>query len=215
MLPTAGVVVTAGMDLGFRSDSSALVIVHTKAQVRTVAEIVELRPVKGIPLKPSETIKKFAERLKAHGASHVLSDRHYQDTVIEYLIEYDLVFVPAPNTPVDAYMRTRALMRQGLVKIPNHQRMLQQFSEIQGRPLAGGGMSVVSPRWKSGGHGDILSALVLALYATGGDEIAAPKNTSIEAWEEAQRAGRRKACAEAQQETPWYRSTVRRPTGRR
>ncbi len=214
MLPRPGDVVTAGMDAGFRSDSSALVIVHTRDTIRWVAEILELRPEKGVPLKPSETVAKFAARLRAHGAGYVMADGHYQESITEHLLTAGLVYVPAPNKPVDAYMKARALFRQGVVRLPNHARLLQQIHEVQGRPLPGGGMSVVHPRWKSGGHGDLCAALVLALYATGGQEIPFEDKTS---WEDREREKRRKACKEAQavEGLPWWKQHGSRPGPRR
>ncbi len=206
MLPQQGDTVTAGCDLGFRSDSSALVIVHKRGNIRIVAEVIELRPEKGAPLKPSVTIRRFAERLKAHGASYVTADAHYVETLREILTEYNLIYSPAPHAPVEAYIRTRMLLRQGLVKLPNHNRLLQQLKEIQGRALPGGGMSVISPRWRTGGHGDISSALVLALHATGGDEVPQAKAAlGSREWEEAQREARRKEAREAAQEQPWWK----------
>ncbi len=213
MLPQPGDVVTAGMDAGFRSDSSALVIVHTRNSIRYVAEILELRPEKGVPLKPSETVAKFAARLKAHGAGWVMADGHYQESITEHLVSAGLVYVPAPNKPVDAYMKSRALFRQGVVRLPNHARLLQQIHEVQGRPLPGGGMSVVHPRWKAGGHGDLCAALVLALFATGGEEVPFAKTTT---WEEDERAKRRQACKEAQTDgVPWWKARGSRPGPRR
>ncbi len=212
-LPKSGDVVTAGADLAFRSDSSSLVIVHTRVGIRYVAEVLELRPQKGIPLKPSEVCAKFAERMKAHGASHVLADQHYRETLDEYLNAAGLVYVPAPNRPADAYVRTRVLLRQGVVRLPDHPRLLQQMKEVTGRPLAGGGLSIVQNRWRSGGHGDLLSAMVLALYATGGDETPHPSTMS---WEEQEREKRRKACKDAQVDNPWWKARgTRGPPTRR
>ncbi len=212
MLPKSGDIVTAGCDLGFRSDSSALVIVHTRVQVRWTAEVLELRPQKGTPLKPSEVCKRFADRMKEHGASHVLGDAHYRETLDEYLNAAGLVYVPAPNRPADAYVRARTLFRQGVVRLPDHQRLLQQIREVTGRPLAGGGLSIVQQRWRDGGHGDLLSALVLALYATGGDETPFADATS---WEDKEREKRRKACKDAQTDQPWWKARgTRAPTRR-
>ncbi len=213
MLPRSGDIVAAGADFGFRSDSSALVFVHKRESLLWVAEILELRPENGKPLKPSETVAKFAARMKAHGVTYLMADGHYRESIDEHLVAAGLAYVPAPNKPVDAYMRTRALLRQGSVRLPNHQRMLQQIHEIQGRPLPGGGMSVISPRWRQGGHGDIVAALVLALYQLGGEEIPFAKTTT---WEEDERAKRRLACKEAQTDgVAWWKARGSRPGPRR
>ncbi len=216
-LPKIGDTVTAGGDLAFRGDSSALVIVHTRAGVRWVAEVLELRPEKGVPLKPSEVCGRFVERLQAHGCSFLMADGHYQESITEFLMSAGLIYVPAPNRPVDAYVRARMLFRQGVVRLPNHPRLLSQLKEVQGRPQTGGGISIINPRSKTGGHGDILSALVLALYATGGDEVPQPKAQGSKAWEEEQRASRRKACQEDQERAagPWWKARAGRPSPRR
>lgn len=217
MLPKPGDIVAAGGDLAFRGDSSALVIVHKRGPLILVAEILELRPVKGSPLKPSDTVAKFAERMKAHGVSYLMADGHYRETIDEHLSAAGLAYVSAPNTPVDAYVKARMLFRQGVVRLPNHTRLLQQIREVQGRPLPGGGISVVHPRWKAGGHGDLCAALVLALYQIGADEIPQPRATGSKAWEEEQRELRRKACerAEKDKDLPFWKTRGTRPTGRR
>lgn len=212
MLPRSGDIVSAGGDLGFRSDSSALVIVHKRDIRYRVAEILELRPEKGVPLKPSETIEKFAIRLKAHGAKYMTADRYYSETVVEYLNEYDLIYSPAPSKPALPYMRMRALLRQNLIDLPNHPRLLAQMREVQGKPLAGGGMSIISPRSKAGGHGDILSACVLAIYsAAGGDETPPPPiPDGGAAWEAKQRDLRRKMAELASEDKPWWKKRAGR-----
>ncbi len=202
-LPKQGDTVTAGCDIGLRSDSSALVIVHTRLSIRYVAEVLELRPQKGIPLKPSEVCNAFAERLKAHGASHVVADQHYRGTLEEHLQAAGLVCVAAPSRPAESYIRARVLLRQGLVRLPDHARLLQQMKEVTGRPQAGGGMTIIQSRWAGGGHGDILSALICALWATGGDETPFADTTS---WEDREREKRRKACKDAQTDgLPWWK----------
>jgi hypothetical protein len=61
------------------------------------------------------------------------------------------------------------------VRLPRHDRLLRQLREVTVRPLTGGGMSVSSPR-SPGGHGDLVSALVLALWQEhGGVEVEAPR----------------------------------------
>ncbi len=212
-LPRHGDVITAGCDIGLRSDSSALVIVHTRNSVRYVAEVLELRPRKGTPLKPSEVCNEFAAMMKTHRASHVLADQHYRETVDEFLSAAGLVYVPAPNRPAEAYVRTRVLLRQGLVRLPDHPRLLQQMREVTARTLAGGGLSIIHSR-TGGGHGDICAAAVLAIYATGGNEIPFADTQS---WEEKEREKRRKACREAQpvEGTPWWKSRGSRPGPRR
>lgn len=222
--PLPGEKIASGGDFGFRSDSSALVVIHSGIEITQVdgqpvaknvfrtGEILELRPEKGIPLKPSATVAAFADRMKFHGSTYVMADQHYRESIDEHLVEHGLAYVPAPNTPADAYMKARALLRQGAVRIPDHPRLIQQLKEIQGRPLAGGGMSIISPRWRKGGHGDIASAWVLSLYQLAGDEVPLPKAVGTKAWEESQKLLRRAAAktAEDLKSAPWWKKRAGR-----
>jgi hypothetical protein len=65
----------------------------------------------------------------------------------------------------------KTLIHGGHVRIPDNERLIRQLKEVEVRPTSGGGMSVSSPTWRTGGHGDIVSALVLALYRLGGFEV--------------------------------------------
>jgi hypothetical protein len=159
--------------MGLRSDSSALVIVHRRERMMRVASVIELRPESGAPLKPSAVVRRFADEMKRHGATYAVADWHYAETVREHLTEAGLSLVPGPSAPAEAYVRTRALLREGNLRLPRHDRLLQQMREVQGRPTAGGGMSIMHPRWAKGGHGDLVAALVLALWQLYGDEVPA------------------------------------------
>lgn len=203
-----GDVVAAGADFGFRSDSSALAIAQRSGSLVYVGQLLELRPEEGRPLKPSETVKAFATAMKRHGASYCMADQHYRETIDEHLTEANLAYAPAPNTPADAYMRARALFREGRVRIPNNPRLIQQLKEVQGRPTPGGGMSITQPRWRTGGHGDLVSALVLALYQLGGDEV---KETEPATVEDLARDARRKAAKERAERPYWERGQSRNP----
>jgi len=197
-LPEPGMEVSAGVDLGFRQDSSALVIVHilTDAEgktIRRVAHIEELQPTKDKPLKPSEVCKMFADICRQHGVGSVVGDLHYRDTILEFFSSVDIGYMDAPSQPSTAYVKARALLREGLVVIPKHDRLMRQMKETKARMTPGGLVSISNPRWKRGGHGDIVSALVLALWSTAGDVIAEPgiQNGTPE-WEDARREERRK-----------------------
>lgn len=175
--PPPGALVTVGCDFGFQSDSSACVVVHRVGATRRVAEIVELRPNPDKPLKPSEVVETFAEVAKRHGASAVVADAHYRMAIQELLSTYELGLIPAPEGQKGkalTYQFTRQLLNQGLVQLPDHDRLVGQIREVEYRPTSGGGISLSSPRKRSGGHGDLVSAMVLALYQYGGFEIADP-----------------------------------------
>jgi hypothetical protein len=114
-----------------------------------------------------------------------------------------LSYMPAPNSPADSYVRARMLLREGRVKIHGlefRERLIQQMREVHGKPTSGGGMSIVHPRWAKGGHGDLVAALVLALWQLGGDRVPVPKPVEgSKEFAEAARIARAKHYAEQQQ----------------
>jgi hypothetical protein len=166
----------AGADFGFRSDSSALMVVAKRGGMLHVFDGAEERPEDGAPLKPSVTVKSFAAKI-AGKCGHLMADQHYREAIAEHLDDGGVTYIPAPNSPSDTYVRARMLLREGKVRIhglPFRDRLIAQMREVQGRPTAGGGISVMHPRWAKGGHGDICAALVLALWQLYGDEVQAP-----------------------------------------
>lgn len=173
--PQPGDVLRAGMDLGFRSDSSALVVVLARAGIVYPVHVLELRPEEGKPLSPERTIETFAAILKGYGIPFAMGDGHYKETATENLAKHGLGFLDAPTSPAEAYVRTRNLLKDDRLKLPDDPRLLQQAKEVQAVPLSGGGLSIHHPRWRSGGHGDVCSAWVLACFQLGGVTVPEPE----------------------------------------
>lgn len=163
-----GASLTAAIDAGFRSDASALVIVASIGDQFAAAHVEELRPEKGAPLKPSEVIGTFARSLKSWGVSRVAADQFYVEAVREHLAEHGLGLIEAPAGQlgkVTTHMRARTIIHEGRLLLPKTQkRLVDQLKSIEQRPTAGGGLQIHTPR-RAGGHGDIASALILALWA--------------------------------------------------
>jgi hypothetical protein len=172
--PPAGSVVTVGADFGFRSDSSALAVVHRSGDVYRVAELLELRPGVDEPLKPSVVVKQFASVLKQHGAEYLMADGHYRQSISEHLEAENLHFTIAPEGAKgnqEVYVRFRRLLLDGQVKLPRNERLIDQLKLVTSQPTAGGAISIKQPR-ANGSHGDLVSALTLACYQRGGAERA-------------------------------------------
>lgn len=188
--------VAAGADLGFRSDSSALVIVARRGDTLHVFDGLECRPPDGGRLSLEDTFGAFKDMLARHRCGYLLADQHFRDAMVEALAKHDISVAPAQATPADRYVRARVLLRSGRVRIHTlefRDRLLRQLREVHGRPTSGGGMSIQHPRWASGGHGDIADALILALWQLGGDAIAQPEpEAKTQARAEADRDVRRK-----------------------
>lgn len=211
-LPGPGMTTASGADFGFRSDSSALIIAHKDHNnVIYVAEVLEQQPVLGVPLKPSDVVKDFAARVRAHGGTYVMADQHYRESISEHLDVHGLVYIPAPTTPSEAYIKARQMVREGRIKLPKHPRLLRQLREVQVRPTSGGGVSIVLPRYRTGGHGDLASAFVLALaqlhdHSMTGEVVNPPaKRGGDPDWEAHQRDLRRAKVAQTNEVPSWDR----------
>ena len=185
--------VCAGGDFGFRQDSSACCVTHRTGPLLVLADLLEMRPVDGAPLRPSTVVRSFAERLRTHaGLTGLMADGHYRETVTEHLDEFGLDFYAAPqgNDGVSqVYMRARGLFREGRVRIPKHPRLIAQLKSVQWRPNSGGSISIILPRTPGQGHCDLVSAFVLSLWELGGLEVEQPApEQGSKAWYAAQEA---------------------------
>lgn len=157
----------AGGDIALVSDSSAIAIAASLGHVVTITDLTELRPKKGAPLKLSRTIETFAETLTYRGLRRFLADGHVREPAREFSDPLGVVIDAAPegregkNT---TYIETRKLFSEGRLRIPNHARFVAQLRSITAKPMPGGGFSIVAPRRAGQGHGDIVSAAVLAIF---------------------------------------------------
>jgi hypothetical protein len=156
-----------GADLGFASDSSALIgVTKQRNGVSLVLSVDELRPRKGAPLRPKAVIDAFATTIDLFAASEFVSDGHYKESAREHLEPHGIRFVDAPGGregKAETYLLVRKLLHEGRVRLPNHPRLLAQLRSIISRPVPGGGIAIETPR-RFGAHGDLVSALVLALW---------------------------------------------------
>ena len=190
MKPPPGAEVMIGADTGFRRDSSALVVVYMLTDgTYVVAEILELRPKIGEPLKPSEVIGEFAKACKRHGCNWLVADGHYRETLEEELAKENLSYVSAPagaEGKAACHMKAKTIIHggPGKFRMPKHDRLIEQMKTLIGRPTAGGAMTFLMPRTTAGGHGDILSALILAMSQKSGEKVvpSPEKPLSREGW---------------------------------
>ncbi len=169
--------IAAGGDFGFRSDSSALVLCARRGDTLHIFDGREERPSEDAPLRPSKTAASFVAAI-AGRCAYLMADGHYREAIAEVLDAHAMTFIDAEKSPADRYVRLRMQMRDARVKIhplPFRDRLVQQLREVHGRPTSGGGMSIVHPRWATGGHGDIADALVLAVWQLTGDTVPKPK----------------------------------------
>ncbi len=160
----------AAVDLGFKHDSSTLAIVQFDGRKYHTVYLAEKRPRAGSPLKPSEVIRDFAQIAIRYGCRNVVSDGHYRESVKEHLATYNLGIIDAPEGmkgKQDSFSRVRSVLHEGLVIIPECElstRMLAQAKLVTAKPSPGGGLTIRIPRKVGLGHGDLVSAWVLAVH---------------------------------------------------
>lgn len=160
----------AAMDPGFVKDSSTLVISQYDGRRYHAVAMVEMRPKAGAPLKPSAVVAKFAEVAKRYGCRFIISDSYYRETVKEYLKEHGLSLVDAPEGmtgKLESFARCRSVLHEGLIVLPRSDlssRLISQAKLVSGKPSPGGGISIKVPRKAGMGHGDLVSAWVVATY---------------------------------------------------
>lgn len=185
--PHEGAWLTAGADFGFARDHSALAIVERLGQHYKLLDALERRPRPGSPLSPSSVIAEFTARLKAYDMRAVMADRHYREAIFELLSAQRLGLLDAPNDVSGPFVRFKSLLHQQRVTLPNDAGLIRDLKETRCKPTASGKLSVELPKRAGGGHADLVSALVLATWQTGGvrvddqDGIASPKNVHPEA----------------------------------
>ena len=178
--------VVAGADFAFASDHSAIVVCHHKGKQKIVADIDILKPRAGRPLIPSHVCARFATILNRHGCVSLMADGHYKESISEHLLEKKIAFLKAPSTPAVGYIRARALFNQGLVTLPHDESLKKLLLEVKGKPTPSGNISIQLPKQSAGGHADVVSALILALYQRKGKVCVTPYSLLQKGWTQAE-----------------------------
>jgi hypothetical protein len=166
------------IDTAFRRDATGGAIVRLDGRTITLAELTEIRPEPGKPLKPSEVVRQLVATGKAHECGVAVADQHYIETVREHIEDLRLIEVPSGNAGKMAmFLAAKTALAEGRVRIPEvHTELVKQLKDVVSKPLPGGGLQISSPRSKIGGHGDSASALVAGIWylCSGGvpDDIA-------------------------------------------
>ena len=159
---------SAGGDFGFRRNSSALAVVKRDGDRFALAAIEELSPSPGAPLAPSAVCDAFAAVLLRYHCTGTACDSHERDQVRDELARHGLSAYEAPEGQAgkaEMFTLTRRLLREGRLSLPKHPRLLSQLRGVTSKPAAGGGLSISQPHTADGAHGDLVSALVAAVWA--------------------------------------------------
>jgi hypothetical protein len=155
----------AGMDLAFARNSSALAIVEVgQDDIITTLCLREWAPGGSASLKPSEVLAEIRAELEAHRVDRVMADAHEREVAREHL--RGVVILPAPSDAAEPHLRTRRALIDGRLRLPSSPRLLAQMGAARIDVAAGGRYKVTLKTAQDGSHGDLLAALVLAVYQT-------------------------------------------------
>jgi hypothetical protein len=164
-----GAVVGFAADLAFERDSTTGAAVSQLDGNFELLEFDEIRPAKDAPTSPSYAVRqRLTPLVRRHGGSSIMADSHYRQTAIEHFDADGIEFQRAPEGAqgkFDVYMFVRGLLRERKLRLPDVPRLVSQLCAVTSTPLAGGLVRISSPRRAGQGHGDIVSALVLACWA--------------------------------------------------
>lgn len=179
--PLDGAVSYVGGDLALYRDASALAVVHRFERgggAYDVAELVERRPSKGSPLNLASVVGEFSGVAIRQRATTITADHHLLP-IANSLMPEGVALVPCPTGQqgkIEAFVSARDLFRAGVVRLPaSATGLVTQMCAVTSTPSPGGGLLIRSPR-RGGTHGDVVSALVLALFSAGRPDLSAAYN---------------------------------------
>ena len=98
-----------------------------------IAEILELQPQLGEPLKPSFVVEQFAKACKRHECTWLMADSHYRETIDEELAKHSLSYVPGPEGAKgkeESHMQVKMLLNAGKLILPNHDKLIRQMKGV-------------------------------------------------------------------------------------
>lgn len=160
----------AGGDTGFKKNSSALAIVEKlpgegeddPERYRLVRR-EERKPLPGVPLQPDDVVGDFADVMAGYGVLDLVVDSHEIDDVTNALAAKGATASNAP-LPAVAFVAFRNVLHAGRLDLPEDPRLRQQMRDVLSRPMPGGGTQIVLPKRPDGSHGDLLVAVVRAVW---------------------------------------------------
>ncbi len=163
--PRPEATVTIGGDIGLVADASAFVAVHKVGDTILLAELLELRPKKGQPLRLSEVIRQGCEFAARHGEKTINVDHHVLEPAREHLpkgFKLDPIAGGA-EAKAERFRLLKEALRNGNVAIPGPlSRIALQLADVVGKPTPGGLISITIPR-RNGMHGDAAAAFIVAV----------------------------------------------------
>jgi transcriptional regulator with XRE-family HTH domain len=166
-----GAPTSAGLDIAYRRDRPALVVVQRQSGLLVVVAVDEIIPQPGHPLDPGDVFERFAGVIRQCGGTMAMAaDAWEAESTQRGGREHGILVEQMPNQPELAHEYAADLFAKGLIKLLDDPRLLAQVRGTRRKPKARGGdghggYSFVRVRSPSLGHCDLSSALVAACWA--------------------------------------------------
>ena len=141
-----------------------------------LALVRELRPEPGVPLQPAGVVATYAREMARYGCTAWTVDSHEREAIRLELARFGMDARNAhegQTGKAEMYILTRKLLHEGRLELPNHPRLARQLADVVAKPMPGGGLSIQSPHSRDGSHGDLVSALVAAVWDVASDDVRA------------------------------------------
>jgi hypothetical protein len=157
--PVEGVEYACFVDPSGGGQDSFTACVGHKESGRTIVDcLLERRP----PFSAEEVVKEFAEALKPYGITRVTGDRYAGEWPAQAFARQGIRYETAQKTASELYLELLPVLSSGGVELPDHSRLLSQFSGLERRVRPAGKDSVAH-----GPHGhDDLSLAIAGLCVT-------------------------------------------------
>jgi hypothetical protein len=133
--PEDGRVYFGVVDLGFKHDSSVLLIgSHAGEGTARIDFVLEIIPPRGTPLVPRDVIDEFAAELDRYGVSTVAGDAYYEQTAVYEFAHHKITYEVqsfAPAEKLRFMSALRAGLLEGKVELPPEDRLIAQLRELR------------------------------------------------------------------------------------
>jgi hypothetical protein len=165
--PIPGVVYIAGADpSGGVSDSFCCAIAHAEGVNGEIAVLDNLLEIKA-PFSPFEATAQVCALLKSYGVTRVVGDRYSAGFARDAFSAHGVKYVHSDKDRSAIYGDVLPAFTSGRVRLLDNRRLVNQFSALERRTVAGGRDKIDHPD-RSGHKDDAANAAALALiHATG------------------------------------------------
>jgi hypothetical protein len=163
--PLAGLQYTAWLDAssGAGKDSFCCSIGHREGETAVIDCVIEIRP----PFSPPNAVALIASTLSSYGIRRATADRWGLAFVASEFERHQIALEYSDKASSEIFRQALPIIRSGRARLPDNDRMINQFVNLERRILPGGGERIGHP--ERGGHHDdigvVVSGCLVALAA--------------------------------------------------